>query len=207
MRAHPAVVPSQAALVFDDQTFRVGLAAVLDAEPDLTVVPDVYSTADIVIVELGSDRVPLDRVVGAAPTTCRIVAISVFKEAELVAFLLRSRVSGYVLKCQTDQEIVGAIRTVLRGQRYIPPGICPTAVERYLAHATRPSLDRLSPREREVFELLTRGHSNDELAARLYLSPRTVETHRQHIMRKLGASTVLEMIRATSWQRVAGVCA
>lgn len=184
--------------------FRAGLATVLDAEPDLLVVPTADGPVDVVIVELVSNRVPLDRALHHLPVQCKILAISVFKEPALVASLLRIRVAGYALKSQSDTEIVGAVRTVLGGARYIPPDISSAAVDRLVAHAPQRSLDSLTRREREVFELLMRGHSNHELATRLYLSPRTVEAHRQHIMRKLGAHSVLEMIHATSWQLAPG---
>lgn len=101
---------------------------------------------------------------------------------------------GFALKTQTTQEIIEAIRQVLGGLRYLPPTVSRDAVEAELGRPSAP-LERLTRREREVFELLIRGNSNDEVATRLFIARRTVETHRQRIMKKLSAHSIVQMQR------------
>jgi two-component system response regulator NreC len=121
-----------------------------------------------------------------------VVVLSMHGEADDVRRAFEAGASGYVLKTAVDDDLIRAIRAVSAGERYLHPSL--GAV---LAQPPRPrgGVDELSPREREVLRLLALGHTNQEIAQDLYVSVRTVESHRAHIMTKLRATTRSEMVR------------
>jgi two-component system, NarL family, response regulator NreC len=103
--------------------------------------------------------------------------------------------SGYVLKEAADAELVVAVREVAAGQRYVHPTLGARLVAAEADERARAEEDPLSEREHEILRLLALGHTNREIASQLYLSVRTVETHRAHIMQKLRISTRAELVR------------
>jgi two-component system, NarL family, response regulator NreC len=103
--------------------------------------------------------------------------------------------SGYVLKEAADAELVAAVREVAAGQRYVHPTLGARLVAAEADERARLEEDPLSEREHEILRLLALGHTNQEIASQLYLSVRTVETHRAHIMQKLRISTRAELVR------------
>jgi two-component system, NarL family, response regulator NreC len=103
--------------------------------------------------------------------------------------------SGYVLKEAADAEVVDAVREVANGGRYVHPALGARLVAAEAEERAQAEQDPLSDREREVLRLLALGHTNQEIAKMLYLSVRTVETHRAHIMQKLRLSTRAELVR------------
>jgi two-component system uhpT operon response regulator UhpA len=200
-------------LVDDHPLFRAGLAQVLSYEPDLHVIAEVGSAAEAAEV---ARREPIDIAVldVLMPTTsgislasqilelrpnCRLLALSVLDEPVMIAAMLRSGACGYALKTQPPNEITEAIRTVLAGQRYLPPNVAREEVLARVNNNGEP-LQRLTRREREIFDLLIRGHSNDDIGSRLFIARRTVETHRQRIMKKLATHSIVEMIRVAARQ-------
>ena len=102
---------------------------------------------------------------------------------------------GYVLKEAADAEVVAAVREVAGGGRYVHPALGARLVAAEAAAQARAEADPLSEREREVLRLLALGHTNQEIAKMLYISVRTAETHRAHIMQKLRLSTRAELVR------------
>ncbi len=126
---------------------------------------------------------------------CRVLGLSVIDDPGLIADMLRAHACGFAVKTQPIAEIVDALRQVLGGLRYLPPGVSRNAVDAELADTRAHPFRRLTRREREVFELLIRGHSNDEIATKLLISRRTAETHRQRIMNKLSAHSIAQMQR------------
>ncbi len=209
-----AVLRSQILLVDDHPLFRAGLAQVLAFEPDLHVLGEVGNAIDA--VELAR-REPVDIAVidVLMPTTsgislasqildvrpsCKVLALSVLDEPVMIAAMLRSGASGYALKTQPPQEITAAIRAVLAGERYLAANVARDEVMARVHNGSNEPLQRLTRREREIFDLLIRGHSNDEIGARLFIARRTVETHRQRIMKKLATHSIVEMIRAAARQ-------
>jgi DNA-binding NarL/FixJ family response regulator len=207
------VLRSQTLLVDDHPLFRSGLATIVRREPDLELVgeactPDeavafVRTTdVDIAVVDMmlgHTSGVTLTSRLLAARPTCKVLGLSVLDEPTIIASMLRAGASGYALKTQPASEITGAIRAVLGGERYLPPSIPRMTVQDLVTSDDHP-LERLTRREREIFDLLIRGMSNDEVAERLYIARRTVETHRQRIMKKLATHTILEMIRVAAKQ-------
>ena len=103
--------------------------------------------------------------------------------------------SGYVLKEAADAELVAAIRDVAAGGRYVHPELGARLVAAETAERRHAEEDPLSDREREVLRLLALGHTNQEIAKELYISVRTAETHRAHIMQKLRLSSRAELVR------------
>ncbi len=132
----------------------------------------------------------------ALQPSCRVLGLSVIDEPGLIADMFRVHACGFALKTQPIEEIVDAIRQVLGGIRYLPPSVSRDAVDRGRA---APATQRVTRRELEVFELLIRGQSNDQVATKLLISPRTVETHRHRVMSKLSAHSISQM------QRIAAV--
>lgn len=113
----------------------------------------------------------------------------------IIADMLRARACGYALKTQPIAQIVEAIGHVVGGLRYLPPTVSADQIDTQLEGTTTHPFSRLTRREREVFELLIRGHTNEEIAKRLFIARRTVETHRQRVMNKLSAHSVIQMQR------------
>src|SRR5881392_453614 len=103
--------------------------------------------------------------------------------------------SGYVLKEAADAEVVQAVREVARGGRYVNPELGARLVAAETDALRRAEQDPLSDREREVLRLLALGHTNQEIAKELFISVRTAETHRAHIMQKLGLASRAELVR------------
>jgi DNA-binding NarL/FixJ family response regulator len=201
--------PARIALIDDHPLFRQGLAVALRGEPDLRVVGDAGTAAealelarsgplDLAVMDIlmpGTSGISLTSELYELQPTCKVLALSVIDDPGIVADMLRARACGFASKTQPVAEIIDAIRQVLGGLRYLAPGISHDAVDAELADVPSHPLARLTRREREVFELVIRGRSNDEVAVMLVISRRTVETHRQRIMRKLSAHTLVQMQR------------
>lgn len=186
---------------------RTGVATAIGSEPDLEVAAEVGSAADAVCVvkqrpvDLAIVPVLMPASSGIALTPrlleiqrdLRILALSTLGQPQVIAAMLRVGATGYAVKTQPVDEILGAIRAVLAGDVYLPPHVQRETVLRWLDDELE--LDRLTRREREVFDLIIHGHRTDEIAARLFISKRTVETHRQRISQKLGTHSMLDLLR------------
>lgn len=196
-------------VVDDHPLFRQGLTVALHAEPDFFVAGEAGDADEairlveridvhVAVVDIlmpGTSGITLANRIHERRPACHVLGLSVIDEPGLIADMLRASASGFALKTQPVSEIVGALRQVLGGVRYLPPSVSRDAVQAELdGNSSRP-LQRLTRREREVFELLIRGNSNDEIATKLYIARRTVETHRQRIMNKLSAHSIVQMQR------------
>lgn len=200
---------AQVGLVDDHPLFRQGLAVTLRGEADLEVVGEAGSAAeavelakhvalDVIVVDLlmpAMSGISLTSQLFEIQPLCRVLGLSVINEPGLIADMLRAHACGFALKTQPPTEIIDAIRQVLGGLCYLPPGVSRDAVDTELAGTRLHPFLRLTRREREVFELLIRGFSNDEIATKLSIARRTAETHRQRIMNKLSAHSVAQMQR------------
>ena len=203
------IIPATVALVDDHPLFRQGLAVALRHEPDLVVVGEAGNAdealalarrvaIDVAIVDMllpTTSGIGLSSELFELQPRCKVLILSVIDDPGLIADVLRAHACGYAIKTQDTADIIDAIRQVLGGLRYLPPMVSRDAIEEELAAGDRQPLERLTRREREVFELLIRGRSNDEIAAALAISRRTVETHRQRVMNKLSAHSVVNMQR------------
>lgn len=141
------------------------------------------------------------------PTLCEcfpdVQLLMLCEEAEpmLAAELLRAGAAGVIHSSQPLVEILEAIRSTLRGSSYLPPSINAAEVDVALRESP---IQALTPREREIFALLGRGYSNTEIARHLFISSRTVETHRQRVMTKLGLHSIIELVRIAVTLEMAG---
>jgi two-component system response regulator NreC len=196
-------------IVDDHAVVRSGLRRVLEAEGDLEVVGEagdmrtaVFETRaqkpDVVLMDLvmpgGSGIEATAAVLKEAPEA-NVLVLSMQDDPRYVREAFEAGASGYVLKEAADAEVVEAIREVAGGGRYVHPALGARLVAADAEERARADADPLSDREREVLRLLALGHTNQEIAKMLYLSVRTVETHRAHIMQKLRLTTRAELVR------------
>ena len=191
-------------LVADDQSMvRAGFRMLLAGEEDIEVVAEASNGLEAVdkaarfdpTVVLMDIRMPeLDglqatRRILAADDTARILILTTFDLDEYVYEALRAGASGFVLKDDSPEQLIAAIRTVAAGEALLSPTITRRVIQKF-ARMPRPAppkeLDDLSEREREVFRLMARGLSNAEIGLELYISETTVKTHVTHILQKLG---------------------
>ena len=196
-------------IVDDHAILRSGLRRVLEAEPDIEVVGEaenadraVFETLqgkpDVVVMDVvmpgksGIEGMPA--VLQAAPEA-KVLVLSMQDDPSYVREAFEAGASGYVLKEAADTEVVGAVRAVASGERYVHPVLGARLVAADAEQRRRAEAEVLSEREREVLRLLALGHTNQEIAKELYISVRTAETHRAHIMQKLRLSSRAELVR------------
>jgi two-component system, NarL family, response regulator NreC len=197
-------------LVVDDHAVvRSGLRRVLDAEPDIETVGEAANAERAVfeVIELRPDVVLMDVVmpgksgIEAIPAvlqsvpSAKVLVLSMQDDPQYLREAFDAGAAGYVLKEAADTEVVDAVRAVAAGERYVHPALGARLVQAEVEERRRADDDPLSAREREVLRLLALGHTNQEIASMLYISVRTAETHRAHIMRKLGLSSRAELVR------------
>ncbi|HEY7731687.1 MAG TPA: response regulator transcription factor [Gaiellaceae bacterium] len=196
-------------LVDDHAILRAGLRRVLEAEDDIEVVAEAESAERAVFETISAkpDVAVLDVVmpgksgIDVTPQLLelvpelKILVLSMQDDPRYVRAAFEAGASGYVLKEAADTEVVGAVRVVAAGERYVHPTLGARLVAAEVEERKRAEADPLSEREREVLRLLALGHTNQEIAKMLYISVRTAETHRAHIMQKLGLSGRSELVR------------
>jgi len=199
-------------LADDHPVVRKGLRALLEAEPDFRVAGEAadgleavklieQQRPDVLIVDwmmpgLGGLEV-IRQARNRSPQT-RCVVLSMHANEAYVLEALKNGASGYVLKEESHAAMVEAVRAVSAGRRYLSPPLSEKIIERFLSGgeaAAEDSYEKLTDREREVLHLAAEGRTNSEIADRLCVSPRTVETHRAHLMQKLGLKNQTELIR------------
>jgi two-component system, NarL family, response regulator NreC len=125
----------------------------------------------------------------------RVLVLSMQDDPRYVREAFDAGASGYVLKEAADTEVVSAVRAVAGGERYVHPSLGAKLFAAEAEERRRAEQDPLSDREREVLRLLSLGHTNQEIAKMLFISVRTAETHRAHIMQKLHLSSRAELVR------------
>jgi len=196
-------------IVDDHAVVRAGLKLLLEAEDDLEPVgeagtgreaifqaralkPDVILLDVVMPDQSGLDVLPTLR--HEQPDT-KVLVLSMQDDPQYVRQAFAAGASGYVLKEAADTEVVAAIREVAKGGRYVNPELGARLVSAETEAARRAEENPLSDREREVLRLLALGHTNQEIAKQLYISVRTAETHRAHIMQKLHLSSRAELVR------------
>ncbi len=197
-------------LADDHHIVRQGLRALLEGEPDFSLVGEASDGTEVLplVERLKPDVVVLDiKMPGlsgievarevAQKTATKIVMLSMYSEDAYVAQSLRAGASAYVLKEARAGDLVHAIREVAEGRRYLSAPLSERTIESYLeaAAATLDTYETLSPREREVLLHAAQGESNPDVAEALGISPRTVETHRANLMRKLGLKGQTDLVR------------
>jgi two-component system response regulator NreC len=205
-------MPVTILLADDHHLVRQGLRALLERQDEFHVVAEAsngleaiklaeHLHPDVLIVDVmmpGLGGLEVTRQVCQRLPYTRVIVLSMYANEAYVLEALRSGAAGYVLKDASISELVQAVRDVVGGGRYLSPPLSKRAIEVYVQKAQTAVLDlyeTLTTREREVLQLAAEGRTNAEMAAALGISPRTVETHRAHLMQKLGLHTQTDLIR------------
>jgi DNA-binding NarL/FixJ family response regulator len=202
-------------LLADDQVLvRAGFRSLLDSQDDIDVVGEAADGEEalrlaaelkpnVVLMDIrmpGMDGLTATRAIAADDrlSDVRVVILTTFGVDEYVFEALRSGASGFLVKDTEPSELLHAVRVVAAGDALLSPGITRRLIEEFAAHAKDPrslvELDQLTEREREVMALVAEGLSNDEIAARLFVSPATAKTHVSRAMVKLRARDRAQLV-------------
>lgn len=203
-------------LVDDHPLLRAGLAARLLAEPDLKVVGEAASEAealellrnglpDLAIIDISlrdSSGLDLVRQIRVRGNACKVLVISGFRESIYGERALRAGALGFLNKQETDERLLEAVRTVLKGRRFCSPILTQRLMTQALnGDQELRGVERLTDRELDVYRMIAEGYSSGVIAAKLFISTHTVDTHRENIKRKLGLKSAGELTRsAVHWQ-------
>jgi len=205
-------------IVDDHAVVRAGLRLLLDAQDDIETVGEAGDAREAIFEARSTkpDVVLMDVVLGdksgidVTPELiheqpqARVLVLSLQDDRRHVREAFAAGAHGYVLKEAADTELVTAVREVARGASYVHPGLGARMAAADAAAADAAGHDPLSDREREVLRLLALGHTNQEIAEMLFISVRTAETHRAHIMQKLRLETRAELVRYALAQGLLG---
>src|SRR5512141_319434 len=201
-------------LVVDDHTLiRQGIVGLLESQPDIEVVGQAGNGREAVAAAqaIGPDVVLMDIAMpginGLTATRemkerwpqVRVLILTIHDREDYLFQALRAGASGYILKGADVHDLLAAVRTAYRGEIYLYPSVTSTLVADYLRRARggqdRAIYDGLSDREREILHLIAQGKTGPEIAAELFLSPHTVQSHRDHIMAKLDLHSKAALIK------------
>jgi DNA-binding NarL/FixJ family response regulator len=202
-------------LLADDQALvRGGFRALLDAQPDIEVVGEASDGAvavrrcaelrpDVVLMDIrmpGTDGLEATRQIAADPrlTEVHVIILTTFELDEYVFEALRTGASGFLVKDTEPADLVTGVRAVARGDALLSPSVTRRLIAEFASRAKRPAdtaaLRLLTDREREVMALVAQGLSNEDIAARLFVSPATAKTHVSRAMVKLNARDRAQLV-------------
>jgi DNA-binding NarL/FixJ family response regulator len=199
-------------LADDHKIVRDGLRNLLERYPDMEVAGEAEDgrealslarklSPDVVIMDIAMpdlNGIEATRQILAEIRNVKIIALSMHSDKRFVSEMLKAGASAYLLKDCAFEELVTAIRTIMKGKIYLSPGIAGVVIEDYLSKGSREDASAfsvLSDREREVLQLMVEGKSTKEIAAHLNVSAKTIETHRANIMAKLDIHTIAELTK------------
>jgi DNA-binding NarL/FixJ family response regulator len=200
-------------LADDHAVVRDGLKLLLESEPDIKVVGDAADGRsalqqlgrlhpDVAILDIampGLNGIEITQQLGQISPGTKVVILSMHSTQEHVFRSLKSGARGYLLKESAGIEVIKAVRSVQAGRRYLSHEISNQVVEGFLQHGkemmAESPLERLSPREREILQMVVEGKSSAEIAEILFLSAKTVETYRSRLMQKLGISDIPSLVK------------
>ena len=208
-------------LVDDDDLMRAGLRAVLSSDERVAVVGEASDgrgardhvralRPDIVLMDVrmpNLDGISATREVLAVSPEVKVVILTTFEQDDYIFGALSAGASGFLLKRTKPEELIAAIHTIAAGDSLLSPSVTRRVIEHMAGQpvADRSAderLDELTPREREVLQLIARGYMYKEIAARLHLSVKTVESHVSNVLRKLQLSTRHELARWATQHRL-----
>jgi DNA-binding NarL/FixJ family response regulator len=198
------VTPVRVLLVDDEDLMRAGIASVLSSDETIDVVGEaadgraaveraIALRPDVVLMDVrmpGLDGITATREMLAVSPDVKVVILTTFEQDDYIFGALSAGASGFLLKRTRPEELIAAIHTTAAGDSLLSPSVTRTVIQR-MAHQPAPDassegqLDELTPREREVLELIARGLSNAQIAAALVVEESTIKTHVRHILRKL----------------------
>ena len=198
-------------LADDHKIVRQGLRTLLEQEPDMEVVAEAEDgriavrlarelAPQVVIMDVGMpdlNGIEATRQVLADTPGLKVIALSMHSDRRFVVNMLKAGASGYLLKDSAFEELAAAIRVVMLNKTYLSPGVSDIVIKDYVQGPREDSsvFSVLTPREREVLQLMAEGKSTKQIADRLHVSIKTIETHRQQIMTKLGIHSVAELTK------------
>lgn len=197
-------------LIADDHTVvRSGVRLLLEAEPDMDVVGEARdghealalvetTQPDIVLMDVampGMDGMEATRQIKTNWPDIFVLALTMHRSDEYFFEMLKAGASGYVLKGAETGDLIQAVRIVSRGEVFLYPTMAERLVQDFLRRTEKEPDLGLSPREKQVLELLAQGFSNKEIAEKLVISPSTVHSHRSNVMQKLGLTTRHELMQ------------
>jgi DNA-binding NarL/FixJ family response regulator len=203
-------VPTRVILADDHKLVRAGFRAMLKTLHDVEVVGETENgrealelirkhVPDIALLDItmpGLTGLEVAVRVSAELPKVRVIILSMHTEDEYIVQAIRAGIAGYLLKNAEPMELELAIRSALGGDIYMSPGISRRVVHEFARKTTfTTTMDLLSPRQREILQLLAEGNSNKEIATVLKLSIKTVETHRKELMERLGLHDVAGLVR------------
>ena len=207
--------PIRVLLAEDHNVVREGLRLLLTAQPDIEVVSEATTgreavvlarddCADVAVLDISMPDLDGLQAASRIRAECPETQILILTMHESDAYFFRALevgAAGYVLKKAASEDLIKAVRAVARGEAFFYPSLARKLLDNYLEHTGHEALpgphgyDELSEREREIMFLLVRGLSNQEIAEKLVISPSTVQTHRTHILQKLGLETTIDLVR------------
>lgn len=195
----------------DHRIIRDGLRSLLNNELDIEVIGEASDgrTAvemsqrlkpDVVIMDItmpGLNGIEATRQILSYDSDIKVLALSMHSDRRFVSGALQAGASGYILKNSAFNDLVQAIHTVIAQQTYLSPQIAEILVENYVRHSSKAVFpaSTLTVREREVLQLIAEGKSVKEIASILYISHKTVEKHREQIMKKLAVHSIAELTK------------
>jgi DNA-binding NarL/FixJ family response regulator len=199
-------------LADDHRIVRDGLRALLEKEPDIEVAGEAENgrtivdmvrkiEADMVIMDVGMpdlNGIDATRQIASIAPAVKVIALSMHSDKRFVSEMLRAGASAYLLKDCAFEELSSAVRVVLAGQVYLSPQVASPLIRDYVSRLSledSSAFTRLTPREREVLQLLGEGKSVKLIASQLNISVKTVETHRQQLMHKLDIGNLADLIK------------
>jgi two-component system response regulator NreC len=198
-------------LVDDHSMFRAGIKALLETEHNLEVVGEAATgddavdevralKPDVVVMDLsmpGSNGLEATRRIAALGLDTKVLVLTVHAEEEYLVPVVEAGASGYLTKTSADRDLVEAIKVVARGEVYLPPKATRLLLQQYKSAESedQAGLHDLSSREQEVLALTAEGFSSREIGQKLFISPKTVDTYRSRIMKKLELNHRSELVR------------
>lgn len=200
-------------LVDDHDILRSGLRAILRSEPDIEVVGEAGDgreavaqaerlSPDVVLMDISMPVMDGLEATGRIHQCCpdaKVLVLTIHDNEEYLFQVLEAGASGYLVKKTADAELISAIHAVHRGEAFLSPLATRMVIERYIhamerGNETR-NYDGLTAREREVLKLIADGYTNQEIADRLFISVKTVETHRAHVLEKLELHARADLVK------------
>jgi DNA-binding NarL/FixJ family response regulator len=202
-------------LVDDHQLVRDGIQALLAGIPDIQITGEANtgeelmkklrdSHPDVILMDISLpdiSGIELTRILAKERPEIRVLILSMYTSEDFVFNAMKAGARGYLPKNTSRQEILDAIHAVHRGYEFFSDTISKVILKSFVRQATRPEsasgniVNALTPREREILKLFAEGFNNLEISERLHISIRTVESHKNHIVKKLGLKSTVEMVK------------